>query len=130
MPCEVVDLKFAASADGDSPRLGVDPTRGETAAGVYDWNSGEETLIDLAPNTNLPNPNVIDKPENLTAASGTQHLYLRNDGTVFSRVQLTWTPTTDANGLSDGFFEIEYRKQASLVGDWAKHPPAPAGKSV
>ena len=128
-PFEVVDLKFAARADGDSPRLGGDLILRETAAGVYDWNSGEETLIDLAPNTNLPNPNVIDKPENLTAASGTQHLYLRNDGTVFSRVQLTWTPTTDANVLSDGFFEIEYRKQSSLLVDWEKNPAVPGTES-
>ena len=128
-PFEVVDLKFAARADGDSPRLGVDLILRETAAGVYDWNSGEETLIDLAPNTNLPNPNVIDKPENLTAASGTQHLYLRNDGTVFSRVKLTWTPTTDAYVLSYGFFEIEYRKQSSLLLDWEKNPAVPGTES-
>jgi hypothetical protein len=65
----------------------------------------------------------------LAAASGTTHLYLRNDGTIFSRVKLTWTATTDANVLSDGFFEIEYRKQSSLLVDWEKSTTVPGTES-
>lgn len=34
----------------------VSLTLRETASGVWDWNSGEETQIDLAEDTNLPNP--------------------------------------------------------------------------
>jgi hypothetical protein len=37
------------------PRLSIDLVLRETASGVFDWSSGEETAIDLAPNTMLPN---------------------------------------------------------------------------
>lgn len=128
-PFECTDLKFSVRAETDSPRLGVDLTFRETAAGVYDWNSGEETLIDLAPNTNLPDPSIVAAPSNMAATSGTAHLYLRNDGTVFTRARLTWTATTDANVTSAGFFEIEYRKQSSLLVDWEKDTAVPGTES-
>ncbi len=50
------------TADMGSLTPGVNLFLKETAAGVYDWNSGEETQLDLADNTNLPNPLSVNKP--------------------------------------------------------------------
>ena len=58
---EVLTWEFSF-ADGDN---GLTPivnlTLRETASGIYDW-SLDETQIDLAPNTNLPNPFVVNPP--------------------------------------------------------------------
>lgn len=89
----------------------------ETASGVYDWNSGEETQYDLAPNTNLPNALVVAAPTGLTLTSGTTELYLRNDGTVFSRIKVSWTAPADAFVTSGGLIEIEHKKSSS--GTWS-----------
>ena len=122
-PFEIVDLKIVVRKDSDIPKLGVDITFRETASGIYDWNSGEETVIDLAPNTNLPDPTNIETPSGLILSSGTQHLYLGRDGTVFSRLYVAWSPITDQYILSGGSIEIQYRRADSANGDWEKTSP-------
>lgn len=92
------------------PVLHCQLTLKETASGIYDWNDGDETTIDLAPNTDLPDPSYVIPPENLTIESGTEHQYLRADGTVFSRAYLQWSPTVDPFVLTGGMFEIQYRR--------------------
>lgn len=67
----------------------------ETAEGVFDWNDGEQTTIDLAPNTTLPDPTFVADPTGLILQSGTRHLYVREDGTVFTRVYVSWDAITD-----------------------------------
>ena len=52
------DFEFVSSDSGATPIVNL--SLRETASGVYDWNSGMETTVDIAPNTNLPDPfNVI-----------------------------------------------------------------------
>ncbi len=82
----------------------------ETASGVYDWANGEETKIDLAPNTQLPDPRKLPTPQNLTLESGTEQLDIRSDGTVFSRLKLSWDSTTNPYILTDGVYRIQYKK--------------------
>lgn len=82
----------------------------ETAAGVFDWNNGEETLVDLAPNTNLPELVKPQTPTGLTLESGTEHLDIRTDGTVFTRIYVYWDATTNPAMLTGGQWEIQYRK--------------------
>lgn len=119
---EVVDFKFAIRNDNDNPRLGIDLVLRETASTVYDWNSGEETTIDPAPNTSLPNPFVAAPPTGLTISSGTAYLYKRNDGTIFSRMYLQWTAPADAFVTgSGGQIEIEYKKTTDT--SYGKAPP-------
>lgn len=87
-----------------------------TAEGIYDWNNGEETEVDLSPNTNLPNPGTVRAPAGLVLTSGTTELDVRADGTVFSRIKATWNPSVDAFVLSGGQHEIQAKK--SVDNEW------------
>lgn len=82
----------------------------ETAEGIYDWSVDEETKIDLAPNTDLPDPSTVYPPTSLLLESGTEHLYIRADGTIFSRLYLEWIAPKDVFVTDGGRYEIEYRK--------------------
>ncbi len=90
--------------DDDAPLLGINLGLRETASAVFDWNSGEETTVDPAPNTNLPDGLRSDPPASLTLQSGTAALFLAGDGTVVSRIRVTWTAPADA-------FVTEYEVQ-------------------
>jgi hypothetical protein len=122
---EIIDFRMVTRESDGVPRLGVDLTLRETAAAIYDWNSGEETTIDLADNTNLPDATTVAAPAALTAASGTNHLFLRADGTVFTRIYVSWTAITDQYVLSSGRIEVEYRRTDSAVAEWLKGPIVP-----
>lgn len=127
-PFEVSEFRFAIRGDRDAPRLGCDLTLRETASGVYDWASGEETTVDLAPNTDLPDPSVVAAPTGLTLASGTAQLDKRLDGTIFSRIKASWTAPADAFVTSAGTIEIQYKKSADSA--WQSAPPVPGDQTV
>jgi hypothetical protein len=59
---EVADwnFDFTDTDNGASPVVSM--TLRETASGIYDWNSGDETVVDIAPNTNLPDPFTVNTP--------------------------------------------------------------------
>jgi hypothetical protein len=113
----------------------------ETAAGVYAWNFGEATTVDLAPDTNLPNP--YAKPATLAGlavASGTAHLVRAIDGTIQARARVSWTQTTEAFVLSGGLIRVQWRvglsdewqSAADLPGDATATylGPLPAGQPI
>lgn len=109
-----LDLKPAQALGG--PVSHVRLRLKETASGIYDWNNGEETTVDLAPNTDLPSPANIAAPSNLQLFSGTEQLDIRADGTIFSRILATWDPTTDPYLLTGGLFEIQFKQ--SSASEW------------
>lgn len=96
-------------SSSDAPSIGVRLQLKETAVGVYDWDSGEETIVDLAPNTTLPDPTKVIAPTGLILASGTDQLYIRSDGTIFSRIQVSWTSPIDPFVVSGGRIECQYK---------------------
>lgn len=69
---------------------GVDLVLQEETASSYNWNSGLQTVVDPAPDTNLGNPFLVATPAALTITSGTSELLLQNDGTVVSRMKAVW----------------------------------------
>lgn len=96
----------------------------ETAAGIYAWAHGEATVGDLAPDTDLPNP--YARPETLAglaADSGTDQLLLQADGTVVSRVKITWTPSADIFVVQGGRIDVQWRPDD--VATWISEPAAP-----
>lgn len=102
----VLSVKFADELGG------VDLTLQEEANESYNWNAGDATIIDPAPNTNLPNPFDIGVVSNLTLESGSEHLLLTAAGTVISRINASWTePST---GWVDRY-EIQYKKSADAA---------------
>lgn len=84
---EIIQTRFVISDDNS---LAVELTLRETAAAIFDWSTSEEQPIDIAPNTNLPDPFANLGLSNLTATSGTSDLLLQGDGTVVPRIRLRW----------------------------------------
>ncbi len=75
--------------------FGVDILLQEEASASYNWNNGDETVIDPAPNSSLPSAFDISAPAGLTL---TEQLYqATNTGGVRSRIHATWTPVTNPN---------------------------------
>ena len=102
-PFEVKDFSLNYS-EGEG--LSVQLTLHETAPGIYDWNQGEETAVDLAPNTDLPNAFFVEPPTVLALESGTEQLLRRGDGSVVSRLKVSYTLGGETEG---GFTEIRYK---------------------
>jgi hypothetical protein len=88
---EVTEWKLAAV--GDPPAIGCDVSLREIASDVFDWNSGLETLVDPAPNTELLDIYTVGAPENLVI---TETLYdTRGSAGVKTQVKLAWTAPSD-----------------------------------
>lgn len=66
----------------------------EESSASYDWNSGEATTIDAAPDTNLPNPLMVQPPGTPLV---TEVLYTTTDGSgVKSKATVAWPASPDA----------------------------------
>jgi hypothetical protein len=109
---EVTNSQFIVSDSGDGPTLGLRWTLRETAAAVWDWNSGEETVVDLAPNTDLPDLFTVATLSGLTLS---QAGFLQTDGTWQPQVAVKWTQATDTYVLNGGIVDLEYKAMASVT---------------
>lgn len=89
--------------------LGVDLVLQEDAAAVYDWAEGDATRYDPAPDTSLAPALTAAAPTSLALSSGTAVLDRRLDGTIFSRIKLTWTAPASSFARR---IEIQYKKSA------------------
>lgn len=98
---DVMETTFSVS---DAGVIGIEMTIQETAAAVYDWNDGEETQLDLSPNTNLPSPFTIAPPTDLLV---TEELYeTRGSAGVKARAIVSWTPAQDTLAYE---YEVDFR---------------------
>ena len=107
---EVVSAKFVVSQESEGQALGYDLSLRETAAAVWDWSNGEETTIDPAPNTNLPDPRVVAAPTSLLLESGVSEIFEQADGTVIPRIRATWTMPADSFVQFGGLIRIEFKR--------------------
>lgn len=115
-PFEIIGMKLVSEQGEDgAPYLGVDLEVRETAAAVYDWNSGEETTVDPAPNTNLPNPFVIQPPG---APVITETLYeTTGSAGVKTRATVTWVEAPDGRAIN---YQLEYKLASAAL--WTLRP--------
>lgn len=100
----------------------------ETDADVFTFDPGtEETLVNAAPRTTLPNAFNVQPPSNLILASGTDNLYLKKDGTVVSRIKVSWDASVTVflqhyevqfKRSSDGTFEPSKFISPELTNDF------------
>lgn len=121
---ELRQWAFAVYQDANGlPALGVDLVLRETAAAVFDWADGEETAVDLAPNTTLPDPFSVGAPANLQASSGDEALLLLGEGSVLSRIRATWDDPANAFVVAT---EFQYKRSADT--DWQPGGEAPAAQ--
>lgn len=85
----------------------------EEAAGIYDWNYGDETTVDPAPNTTLPNPLNMPAPGTPTV---TETLYNNiKSGGLKTKATVSWTPASSAM-LKE--YQVLYRQLDIGQGDW------------
>jgi hypothetical protein len=108
-PFEVVGFEFTMGGSSDTPELGVKLTLRETASAIYDWASSEESDIDDAPNTSLPNAFEVQAVTGLRFDS--LPLDTRDGDATFNLV-LYWDAHPDAFVLSGGRYEVQYKRAA------------------
>jgi hypothetical protein len=106
---EVVDWQFSLAG-------GVLLTLKETAAAIFQPDASF-AVLDLTPNTLLPDPSVVPQVGTLTVTSGTAAL---NDGTMVARVVVAWPAVADEGVRSTGRIEVQYALAADTLpaGDW------------
>jgi len=112
---EVVELALAAEDSGDGARLGVDLVLRETASAVYDWSAGEETTIDFAPDTELPDPWTVDAPGDPAIA---EQVYETREGRgVAAKAVVSWAASE--NGFA-ALYQLEHKLSADSI--WTVYP--------
>ena len=87
----------------------INMTLRETASGVYDWASGEETSIDLAANTDLPDPFTVAA---ITGLAVDSEAVATTAGDSTFKILIGWDAVTDTFVSSGGFVEIQFKKSA------------------
>lgn len=95
------------------PVLAVKLVCRETAPGVWDWNDGEETTVDLAPNTTLLDARSVPTPAAPTLSTSN---FVQADGSITPRLKVQWSEPSSSQVTNGGFVEIEYKKSADA--DW------------
>jgi hypothetical protein len=88
----------------------------ETSATITQMDAGFSAQ-GFAANTNLPKPWQIGTVGALTITSGTNELVKQVDGTVQSRMRVTWVQVTDISVQQAGQVEVQYRAAGSS-GAW------------
>jgi hypothetical protein len=116
-PFVVTRWQLTTDQDANSnPFLCIDMTLAETAAAVFDWDSGEETVVDAAPDTDLPRPWEVSVPG---APAIIEDLYAtRQGGGVKTKVTISWSASLDGY-LAD--YVVEYKLTSSST--WTILPP-------
>ena len=79
----------------------------ETSSDIYDFPIDEDVDRDLSPNTNLPNPFIVQPPAGFSVTETTT---IDNDGTVFPSATLNWSASYSGS-ISD--ISIEYKETSS-----------------
>jgi len=123
---EVTIVPGESEGGDDAPSLAIDLILVETASGVYDWASGEETLVDLAPNTNFPNPLIVGAPTGLSVT--TEQFTDPISNAVNSVLLLDWTTPTDFFVLQDGKIEIQFKRSSAVA--FTGHFFVPGGETA
>ncbi len=82
----------------------------ETASAIYDWSTSEEQAVDIAPNTNLPDPFTVSPPTGLTFSQL---------GSAQGRGRLAWTASSSVARE----YQVEYQyNTGSPTGPWVIIP--------
>lgn len=118
---EASSWRFSISGDeAKHQTLNCDIVGRQTDPAVFAWTAAEEAAAKRQTNTNLPNPFVAQPPSGLTLQSGGALIVQQPDGTLVSRILLSWVSPPDQFVLDGGFIDIAY--QLSGSGNWQFAP--------
>lgn len=107
---EVVKWTLTSELQDGVPVYVVKMSLQETASAVYDWNNGEETSVDPAPNTNLPNPRNVAAPTGLVV---TPEEIPTASGDLTYQFIIAWTPSTDIFVINGGYYDIQFKESSA-----------------
>ncbi len=93
----------------------IEMTCRENDSSVYDWNNGEETSVDPAPNTSLPNPFDVAVVGGFSLDS---ILVSTQSGDKIFKVVGSWDLHDDEYVLSGGSYEIEFKESVQDDSDY------------
>ena len=102
-PFEVIGWTFAIANDGG---LGIDLALREIHPSVYDYLTSENQPFDPAPGTTLPDWRNVAPPRNVSVDSSASQVQVGADGSLISRVLVTWEEAYDA---FVGSYEVQWR---------------------
>jgi len=108
---QVIDWRFSQTG-------GVVLTLRETAAAIYDPATGFPS-VDITPNTSLPSPTTVADIASLTLSSGTAQLLRQADGTVASRILVSWPAIADRAVVANGHIEVQYKHANAAAAPWS-----------
>lgn len=90
-----------------SPNSAVELTMKEDDASI--WDFADAVVLDSTPNTNLPDPWLIDSLASIACTSGVATLLKQADGTIVPRILVTWPVVSTQAVFTNGEIEIEWR---------------------
>lgn len=122
-PFEVRSWRWNVQTKNDVPIIVIELGLREISAAVFDWNATEEQLLAAQPATSLPEWGEVDPIENLEAVAGSDELIISNDGTIISRIKVTWDASENA-------FVERYEVRWKLTTDLSFGNPAVVGAST
>lgn len=105
----IVGLKITG-ADG---AIGVDLQLEVDNAEIYDWATSDGVAPPVNGGVSLIDPRVVGAPTVLTITSGNAELLLAADGTVISRMRVTWVHAVEPNPLQ---YEVQWKRTTDT--DW------------
>lgn len=82
----------------------------ETTAAIVTMDAGFSAQ-GFASNTNLPLPGTTAPVPAITVTSGTTELLKQKDGTIVSRMRVSWAQVPDAAVVAQGQVEVQYRRE-------------------
>jgi hypothetical protein len=97
---------FRVTDKSYSPTSMIELTLKEDAPEI--WDFADAVVVDATPNTDLPNPYYVAPLASLVCESGTNALLKLQDGSVVSRILVTWPPSTTQAVATNGLIEIEW----------------------
>jgi len=105
---EVLTWEFSFTDSDTGPTPVVNLMLRETASSIYDW-SEEETEIDIAPNSTLPNPWNISAPSGLQL---TQIQQILSDGSTSTALLVEWVAPSSSFIKQ---YEVQWRRSSDYL---------------
>jgi len=104
---------------GEDGGLGIDLELEEESAAHYDWDAtdGVDPPINVTPE--LPSQLTVVAPASMTISSGTSELLLAGDGTIVSRMRVTWPAAAETNATG---YELQWKRDAESTYNSATLP--------
>lgn len=102
---QVWSTQLKTGGDGE---LVVDVEFRETASNIYSYTAiTDETVVDPAPNTSLPDPFSISNATGLTTTSSSATMIQTGDGTIQPTIHVDWTAAASVNVIG---YELRWER--------------------